>query len=385
MTMMTTKSHSYNQYQLKALCDKLCDNIEDVLSYFDLEYRLSPKMVMMNCPIHGGDNISALNLYHQGDQYRGNWVCRTHNCEKVFRNSILGFIRGIMSHQKFDWASKGDKTVSFQEAIELAIQLVGSDDIDNLKLNHSQQNKHIFSNIIKNLSTNNDTEVPKIDRSLIVKTLDIPSKYFIDRGYSKEILIKYDVGFCDNPNKEMYNRAVAPVYDIDHKYMIGCTGRSVFEQCDNCKKYHPLEAECPASAESWKYSKWKHSNGFRADSVLYNQWFAKDYILKTGIIILVESPGNVWRLEEAGYHNAVAIFGSSLSDKQKILMDGSGAMNIIVLTDNDDAGHKAYEQILDKCSKTYKVYRPNFDSNDIGCMSTIEVSNILNPILEKIQ
>jgi 5S rRNA maturation endonuclease (ribonuclease M5) len=81
----------------------------------------------------------------------------------------------------------------------------------------------------------------------------------------------------------------------------------------------------------------------------------------------------------------VAIFGSSLSDKQKILMDGSGAMNIIVLTDNDDAGHKAYEQILDKCSKTYKVYRPNFDSNDIGCMSTIEVSNILNPILEKIQ
>lgn len=383
--MMTTKSHSYNQFQLKALCDKLCDNIEDVLSYFDLEYRMSPKMVMMKCPIHGGDNISALNLYHQGDQYRGNWVCRTHNCEKLFRNSILGFIRGIMSHKQFDWSEKGDKTVSFQDAINLAIELVGSDDIDSLKINNEQQNKSAFSNIIKNLALNAEPEIPKIDRALITKTLNIPSKYFIDRGYSEDILIKYDVGLCENPTKEMYNRAVAPIYDLDHKFMIGCTGRSIFEQCLNCKKYHCSSQQCPSDVESWKYSKWKHSNGFRADSVLYNQWFAKKYILESSTIIIVESPGNVWRLEEAGFHNSVAIFGSSLSDKQKILMDGSGAMNIIVLTDNDEAGHKAFEQISAKCDKTYKIYRPTFETNDIGNMSTLEVTEILTPILEKMK
>lgn len=385
MTMMTHKSRSYDQYQLKALCDKLCDNIEDVLLYFDLEYRLSSKMVMMKCPIHGGDNISALNLYHQGDQYRGNWVCRTHNCEKFFKNSILGFIRGIMSHRQLDWACNGDKAVSFQDAVNLAVELVGSDDIDNLKLNNEEQNKHIFASMIKNISAPSENDTPKIDRNLIVKTLRIPSKYFLDRGYSEEILLKYDIGLCDNPKKEMHNRAVAPIYDLDHKFMIGCTGRSIFEQCNSCKKYHDPLDNCPSEIEAWKYSKWKHSNGFKADSALYNHWFAKKSILDSATIIIVESPGNVWRLEEAGFTNSIAIFGSSLSDKQKILMDGSGAMNIIVLTDNDEAGHKAFKQIFDKCNKTYKIYRPEFQNNDIGSMSVDQVKDILNPILGKIQ
>ncbi|NDC71851.1 MAG: hypothetical protein EBZ62_00150, partial [Sphingobacteriia bacterium] len=38
--------------------------------------------------------------------------------------------------------------------------------------------------------------------------------------------------------------------------------------------------------------------------------------LKSHTAIIVESPGNVWRLEENGIHNSVALFGSSLSDRQ---------------------------------------------------------------------
>ena len=49
--------------------------------------------------------------------------------------------------------------------------------------------------------------------------------------------------------------------------------------------------------------------------------FAKEFIKESGIVILVESPGNVWRLEEAGVHNSVAIFGSSLADRQKMILD----------------------------------------------------------------
>jgi 5S rRNA maturation endonuclease (ribonuclease M5) len=381
MTTMT-KSNSYNQHQLKVLCDKLCDNIEPVLSYFNLEYRLSSKMVIMNCPVHGGDNHSALNLYHQGDQYRGNWVCRTHNCEKFFKNSILGFIRGVLSHQQFDWQSKEDKSVSFAEAVDVAIKLIG-EDIGSLKTTDLQNNKNAFSNVIKHLSSNNDTNLVKIDSSIIKKSLQIPAKYFIDRGYCSKILNKYDIGLCSNPEKEMYQRAVAPIYDYDHKYMIGCTGRSIFEQCCECKKYHDPKHNCPTD-NSWKYSKWKHSNGFKADSVLYNYWFAKDHILKSSTAIIVESPGNVWKLEEAGFHNSVGIFGSSLSDRQKILIDGSGAMNLILLTDNDDAGNKAAEQIRQKCEKTYKVYRPSLNASDVSCMTIEEIKNLLNPIIQDI-
>jgi DNA primase len=117
---------------------------------------------------------------------------------------------------------------------------------------------------------------------------------------------------------------------------------------------------------------------------LYNFWFAKEHILETGSVILVESPGNVWKLEENGIHNSVGLFGCSLSDRQKLILDSSGAMNIIILTDNDDAGKKAAEQIQNKCSKTYNILIPKISKNDIGEMTsdeiTIEIKNYLEQI-----
>jgi len=378
---MMTKSHSYDQNQLKHLCDRLCDNIEDVLDSMQLEYRKSNKMIIMQCPIHGGDNESALNLYHEGDSYRGNWVCRTHNCEKTFKKSILGFIRGFLSKNKYDWSEHGDQTVSFYEAVKFAESLIG-ENLSDYKISDVATDKIKFStiiNAIKNKTTENSC---KIDRQLICKSLKIPAQYFVDRGYDPEILKKYDVGLCINPSKEMYNRAVAPIYDQNHEYMIGCTGRSIFEKCDKCSKFHETD-ECPID-NNWKYAKWKHSSGFKADSILYNMWFAKDYIKESATAIIVESPGNVWKLEEAGFHNSVAIFGSSLSDKQKILLDGSGAMNLILLTDNDEAGRKAKIQIREKCEKTYKIYEPIFNENDISCLDLSTIQSLINSTLEKI-
>ena len=80
-------SHSIDQTTLKVVCDQLCDNIEDLFNYFGIEYRNNGKFYSMCCPVHGGDNPSALNIYHIGDSYRGNWKCRTHQCEKIFKGS----------------------------------------------------------------------------------------------------------------------------------------------------------------------------------------------------------------------------------------------------------------------------------------------------------
>ena len=59
-------------------------------------------------------------------------------------------------------------------------------------------------------------------------------------------------------------------------------------------------------------------------------------------------------------------------------------MNLILLTDSDEAGNKAAEQILEKCEKTYRLYRPVFSANDISCLSTEEIHDLLDPIIEKI-
>ena len=97
---------------------------------------------------------------------------------------------------------------------------------------------------------------------------------------------------------------------------------------------------------------------------------------------MVESPGNVWRLEEAGIHNSLAIFGSSLSDRQKMLLDISGALSLITIMDNDDAGRKATENIKKKCNKTYNIKTIEISYEDIGSMSVDQVEQTILPQIQ---
>jgi 5S rRNA maturation endonuclease (ribonuclease M5) len=382
MKIMKKRYRSYNQQQLKVLSDRLCDEIESLLSYFGVEYKVFSKMITMSCPIHGGDNNSALNLYPEGDRYRGNWKCRTHQCEQLFKSSILGFIRGVISHQEHNWTSDGDPTCSFEEALEFAQKFINQN-LDDIKIDKKHQEKNNFINTVNYINTSTSSiNVNKVSRTQVQKALNIPSKYFINRGYTENILKKYDVGDCTINGKEMYKRAVVPVYDIDNKHMVGCTGRSIHEKCSLCKSYHDEQTICPNDNELWLNSKWRHSKDFKTQEYLYNFWFAKEYISKQQYVILVESPGNVWRLEESNIHNSVAIFGSSLSDKQKMLLDISGALSVILLMDNDEAGHKAREAIIKKCSKTYNIFTINISKNDVGSMSIEEIKSEIIPQIE---
>jgi len=384
-TMIKKKYRSYNQQKLKILSDRLCDEIDSLLSYFSIEYKTFSKMITMSCPIHGGDNSSALNLYPEGDSYRGNWKCRTHQCEQVFKASIIGFIRGVLSHQEHGWKSDGDTTCSFDDAIKFAEKFVNQN-LDEIKIDKKHVEKTNFINTVNYINTTqNKISTNKVTRKQIQKSLAIPSAYFLNRGYSEQILKKYDVGDCVASDKEMSGRAVVPVYDMDYQHMIGCTGRSIYEKCGQCSAFHNLDHKCPQDHELWLMSKWRHSKDFKTNEYLYNFWFAKEYIAKQQYAILVESPGNVWRLEESDVHNAVAVFGSSLSDKQKMLLDISGALSLILLMDNDEAGRKACETIRKKCNKTYNIFNINISKDDIGSMSVSEVKSEILPQIEALK
>jgi 5S rRNA maturation endonuclease (ribonuclease M5) len=379
-TVMSKKSRSYSQQELKILSDYLCEDIDNLLDSLNVtDYRIFDRMIAMKCPIHGGDNNSALNLYYKGDSYRGNWKCRTHQCEETFKGSIIGFIRGCLSKQN-GWTGPGDPIVSFNEALDYAIKF-SKQDLKKIKVNNKEIEKNNFVNIVNQIQTDTKkTEnISYVARPNVQKSLQIPSQYFINRGFSSEILIKYDVGECVARGKEMYERAVVPVYDVSHQHMVGCSGRAIHKTCSKCNSYHNTEEHCPNEDYTWQYSKWKHNKGFKTQEHLYNLWYAKDYIQANKSVILVESPGNVWRLEEAGIHNSVALFGSVLQDKQKLLIDLSGAMSIYVLMDNDDAGKKASEKIHEKCNKTYNIYNIDIDHPDVAEMSVEEVKEIIVP------
>lgn len=370
---MTKKYRSPDQAKLKIVCDEVCDNIESLLEHFGIDYRNNSKMISMSCPIHGGDNESALNIYPEGETYRGNWKCRTHNCEQEFKASVIGFIRGIISRQKYNWKKPGDRTCPFNEALEYALAFINKD-LKEIKISKSDKDKKSFTNVVTYINNQPEIIESKITRKHVIKSISIPAEYYLNRNYLQDTLVRYDVGLCSNPTKPMHNRVVVPIYDNDYKYMVGCTCRSVFEKCSKCSCYHDPSDSCPADEKKWLFPKWKHSTDFKSQNYLYNFWFAKKFILETHTAIIVESPGNVWRLEENGIHNSVATFGSFLSDRQKILLDSSGAMNLIILTDNDEAGHKAADQITNKCKNTYRIFRPTISKNDIADMTTDEIN-----------
>jgi len=234
-----------------------------------------------------------------------------------------------------------------------------------------------FSSLVNGFSMP-EQKLTGITKDFYRSKVDIPSAYYLQRGYSIEILDKYDVGTCTQPKKPLYQRATVPIYDNSGEIIVGFTGRSIFAECPKCQDHHDPDKKCHF------FPKWKHTAGFQKENCLYNYWYAQDHILKSGVIVLVESPGNVWRLEEAGIHNSVAIFGAHLGPNQKKIIDASGALSIVCLLDNDEAGRKGAEKIHDQCAKMYRLYFPQLQDNDIGDMGVDVVTKDIKPLITKI-
>jgi len=273
---MTQTYHSYSHQELTALSKKLVKQWERLLRYFNIkDYYSMNRYVIMPCPIHGGDNSTALNLYIQGCNNIGNWKCNTHQCEEVFQQTILGFIRGILSRQKYGWSQIGDKTASFQETLQFAYQFLGNPE---LKINNDIQviEKEEFTSFIDTINIKKHKPHLYITRTELKQILDIPAEYYLNRGYSEFILSLYDIGLCKYENHFMNNRVVVPIYDDKHQFIVGLSGRSIFEKCTKCNGYHSPEKECVHG--KYKECKWKHNPKFQSSQYLYNYWFAKNIL-----------------------------------------------------------------------------------------------------------
>jgi 5S rRNA maturation endonuclease (ribonuclease M5) len=352
---MTLNFNDLNNY--------ICENIDDVLIKFDIDLRNNGYFYVGSCPIHGGDNKTAFNIFVDGHTKIGNWICHTHHCEKYFVNNSIGFIRGILSHRKLNWTEGSKKVFSFNKTIEIIKEKLNLSNISEAKKNKKLD--ILTSTYITVKEKPKNTWSKKVVRDKLI----IPSSYFLNRGYSSEVLNKYDVGDSKLTNGLFSNRAVVPIYEDCGKKVVGFTGRTTL-----------------VNYEELKISKWCNSKGFSKKDYLYNYNYAKDYIKDTGVAILVEGPGDVWRLEESGIHNSLAVFGSSLSDSQQIILESSGALCLVLLFDTDSAGVKSKEKLQLSLSRIFNILNPNFPEGykDIGEMNAYEVKNFLFPILEKL-
>ena len=329
--------------QIYHLSNKLFVKLPDLLDYFDIEYTEYPNRYAFACPVHGGDNPEGCTIFTDGRSSKGNWSCWTANCHEEYKSSLYGFVRGVLSHRK-------KKKVSIAETTEFCLKILdlSADDIEAPPVNPVANEIKLFE--IFNREPERQ-QSHTITREKIRNRIEIPAKYYINRGFKADTLDIFDVGLCAKKKQPMSGRVVVPIYDESYNY-VGCIGRST----------HPNMTP-----------KWLHSKGFKKSAYLYGLNIAKDFIEESGIVFLVEGQGDVWRMHEAGVNNAVGIFGSNLSDDQLVLLEKSGALKVIILTDNDEAGSKAAEQIIKKGGRRFNYWRPSISEKDIGDMSIKQI------------
>ena len=359
----------------------IAENIERISDHFGLDLRESNKCYLGCCPVHGGDNASALNFYHiMGHTTVGNWRCNTQGCEQEFGKNAIGFIRGVLSARKFNWSPGCKETVSFAETISWLEDFFG------IEYNSSSSTRDDITCAINKIYTKRDIgyTLNISNQQYLNSGLVFPDSYFANRGYSQETLSEFGIGYCGNPSKRMYTRAVVPLHNRSGERVIGCLGRSTWDKCDICECYHSPKNMCPAKEKRGIYCKWKNSPQFPSGSELYNYHRAKPLITSTGVAIITEGSPNVWRLHEAGFKMSMGCFGSKFSPEQKNVLDSSGAHTIIIVPDAGSAGQLMIKQIIDMCKHSYNIVtiEPSYD-DDIGECNIDTVKTILSPFFEK--
>lgn len=322
------------------LIELASDKIEQVLGLLNIDYSQEGDTYYGTCPVHGGNNPSAWRLYLNNGIPR--WCCFTHGCSDHPDNyGLVGLVRAMLNKSK--------PTSKNEAKLWLENVLGGKACLDTYVPKPKVEAKKVVG------------EFPRLTRKEVRSTLEIPAKYYLNRGYSKEVLDKYDVGYCNGYKKKMYSRIVVPIYDPTYSFTIGCTGRSIYEKCQKCEQYHNPLHTCPRISP-----KWKHDKRFKKNSYLYNWWFCRPSIKETKKVFIVEGPGDVWRLWEAGIYNVVAILGAKITDGQAILLESSGATDIILIRDNDEAGIKCLESIKKKLGKFARIHCVVPEKKDIG-------------------
>lgn len=305
--------------------------IEKLLDSFNVEYRHYGNRLTGACPIHDGDNKTAFTIYESGC-----WQCFTAGCHE-HNPGLYGLVKLLLKKKGLP---------NTKQDIARYIKLTPQED--------GTINYRFLDPKAK--------PVRKISRKSILKRLDIPNPYFRDeRKFSPDVLIKYDVGTCLNPNSKFYNRAVVPIYDLSGAFYVGCTARTLINE----------------------EPKWLHDT-FERNNSLYNSWFAKDEISKTNTCVLVESPGNIWRLEEAGIHCGLALYGTQLGFGQMRLLAELGVLNIVLALDNDEAGKKATASIVERLKGLYNIIIPKIEYEDLAECPVKYLNHIVTASLKEV-
>lgn len=166
-----------------------------------------------------------------------------------------------------------------------------------------------------------------------------------DRHFSLDTISRFEMGLCPavaGYDFDLLNgRLVLPIYDVYGNW-VAFAGRKVDAMSTSVKNYYQEKTSSLQGLDKfmkWKTSKWLNTP-YSKSNHLFNLNNAKRYVFEKDYCFVVEGYFDVMRLSEYGYHNVVALCGTSLSDRQCELLRRY-CDKIVLLLDGDDAGRLA--------------------------------------------
>lgn len=347
------------------------DNIEVVFDALNIDYKTCDyNEIRTCCPVHNGDNSSAF-LYSKKSK---RWRCFTHDCHEN-RDSIFGLvcaIRGIKFTESVVWLAN---------LLGIKVDKDKRDESDEIGLIVSKQKLELR---IKN-RFNAQKSTEKMRPIELSKMPISKENYFRKQGFNQNTIDRFHIGFCEDSTKPMFMRSFAPVLDDQGKYIIGVTGRTIFEKCGLCQMYHSPKNGCPTDGIDLRdYSKWKHF-GFNAGSLLYNYSNAIESIQKTSLVIVTEGPKDVWWLYQHGVCNAVALLRKEIMEHQLNKLIQSGATRVILMLNNDEASRSIRDRTIRNLSKYFKVIdlTDALKAKDVAEVSSEMMKNEIIPLIKR--
>lgn len=182
---------------------------------------------------------------------------------------------------------------------------------------------------------------------------NIALSYFEERGFRKDIIEKFKLGYCINSSDDFTKNALKKGYKQAYLESVGLTkvkddkafdffrGRVIFPIHSITGRVLGFGGRTlQTDKKIAKYYNSPESIIYNKSEILYGLYFAKSDIIKYDNCFLCEGYTDVISMYQAGVQNVVSSSGTSLT-KEQIRLIKRYTQNVTILYDGDSAGIKA--------------------------------------------
>lgn len=174
------------------------------------------------------------------------------------------------------------------------------------------------------------------------------NKYLEKRGFDKETIKKFNIGFSLDEKDSLFKYLKGKKYDINTLSILGLinndydffSNRIIFPLDDPTGRIVGFSGRIINNAKTSKYINTAETPIFIKGNCLYNYHRSKEFVREKKYVILMEGFMDVIRASTVDVNNTVALMGTAMS-KEQISLLKKLSLNVYLSLDGDEPGVNA--------------------------------------------